>query len=155
MLRSASSAVPLQSFYRAPHAGFDVQRRSCGGIVCNGIGSMSNVGGLRVRVNLRVKSSPSNGGVSPSTTILSLGGRRHHRRRDLPGGSVSAKKQRGDDTVEITLDFDELKHRAGEAAVTAKKAVVSSVGNVRQVGQYLGCYPCVCYICLLALVAAH
>jgi len=149
MLRGASSAVASQGLYRAPRADFDVQRRCYGGIVCNGLGSLSYVGGLRVRVNLRVKSSPSNGGLNTSTTILSLGGRRHHRRRDPPGGSDSAKKLRGDDRVEITLDFDELKQRAGEAAVTTKKALVSSVGNARQVGQYLGCYPLGCYVCCM------
>lgn len=150
MLRGGVSSVVAQGFggkYGALHADLDVQRRSSlrdGGILCNGIGY---VGGLRVRRNsvrsVRVTSSPSSG-FNP-ITILSLGGRRHHRRRDPPGGLVSAKKQRGYDTVEITLDFDELKQRAGEAAVATKKALVSSVGNARQVRQS-GTQPrcCVC-----------
>lgn len=112
MLRGASSGLY--------HANFGWSYLRDGGIVGNGIGHFINL-----RVN---KSSPS--GFN-SRTILSVGGRRHHRRRE---GSVNAKKQhRGDDTVQITLDFDELKLRAGEAAVTTKKALVSSVGNVRQV----------------------
>lgn len=111
MLRGAASGLNHVSYLRD------------GGIVCNGIASGSH------SLNLRVKS------LSPSlrTTIVSLGGRRHHRRRD--GSSVApAKKYRsGDDTVEITLDFDELKRRAGEAAASTKKSLVSSVGDVREV----------------------
>lgn len=62
---------------------------------------------------------------------------------------MSGKKQRGDDKVEITLDFDELKLRAGEAAGATKKALVSSVGNARQVGRS-GTQPrvlCPCFCC--------
>lgn len=48
----------------------------------------------------------------------------------------SGRKQRGDEKVEITLDFAELKQRAADAASSTKKALVSSAGNVRQVARF-------------------
>ncbi|KAG0559202.1 hypothetical protein M758_10G085100 [Ceratodon purpureus] len=114
-----------------------VLRRGDGGVLCDGIGSVSHFGGFRERsnlVNVRVDSSGSFGGGGNAITVAGFGGRRHNRRREAPGGSVSARKQRGDDKVEITLDFEELKQRAGEAAVASKRALVSSVGKARQAG---------------------
>lgn len=116
-----------------------VPRRRDGGIGGgDGLGAVPHFGGFRLRSD-RVDSLPScgffrlsSGGVNP-ITVRSFGGRRHNRRREPPGGLVGVRKQRGDDKVEITLDFDELKQKAGEAAVTTKRALVSSVGKARQV----------------------
>lgn len=69
---------------------------------------------------------------------VSQAGRRHHRRREeperRPPGRVSLDpKYRGDDKVEITLDFQELKQRAGKAAESTKNALSSSVSQAREV----------------------
>lgn len=77
------------------------------------------------------------GNASPCRTV-SQAGRRHHRRREeperKPPGRVSLdSKYHGDDKVEITLDFQELKQRAGKAAEATKNAVSSSVSQAREV----------------------
>lgn len=77
------------------------------------------------------------GNARPCRTV-SQAGRRHHRRREeperKPPGRVSIdSKYRGDDKVEITLDFQELKQRAGKAAESTKNALSSSVSQAREV----------------------
>ena len=138
MLYGVSLAVPhgLCANFEAPGGGFGFCRRPDGGI-----GSVSHSGGFSRWVNCRRDCSPWVGNTFLANsggnliTVLGFGGRRHNRRREPLGGGVSGRKPRGDDKVEITLDFEHLKQKAGEAAVTTKRALVSSVGNARQVCQ--------------------
>lgn len=144
MLHGLNSAVArgLWGEHRVVHAQLGVRGRGCVlrrgdvGSGCHGMGtafpSGEGFGVLSELVSFRIASFPSSSSAPLPIPVRCQGGRRHHRRRELPVDS--GRKQRGDEKVEITLDFAELKQRAADAASSTKKALVSSAGNVRQSG---------------------
>ncbi|BBN05681.1 hypothetical protein MPTK1_3g15130 [Marchantia polymorpha subsp. ruderalis] len=86
----------------------------------------------------------------PKFRISSQAGRRHHRRRDMGFGapqikpkenenvdrvSYSRRDRGSDDKLVITLDMEELKQRAADRVLVAKRAAQRSVDKVVRVGK--------------------
>jgi hypothetical protein len=70
--------------------------------------------------------------------VCSQAGRRHHRRKgEIAGRSWNrnsfASKDRGDDKVEINIDLEEIKQKAGDAVAAAKNALQTSFHHAEQV----------------------
>lgn len=69
--------------------------------------------------------------------VCSQAGRRHHRRKEeIAGRSWNSKalasKDKGDDKMEITIDVEEIKQKAGDAAAAAKNALQTSLHHAEQ-----------------------
>jgi len=69
--------------------------------------------------------------------VCSQAGRRHHRRKEEIAGrswnrNSFASKDKGDDKVEINIDLEEIKQKAGDAVAAAKNALQTSLHHAEQ-----------------------